>query len=313
MITLWGNDQPAQTGSDTLAVSVLLFMVVLFSVGAACFSALFFVHRIPNAFLRWISSIGLSLVVAIVPFWGTGAAIALTLGYEDTVALGVASVVGIATFFCAVWWSLSRGSRDAETVGAPRTAHSQRQRGPSPAQPNTPSKPFAPPDVFISYKRDERPQVEDIAKRLEDLNVSVWFDAELNSGLSFDAEIDRNIREAKCVLVCWSPGAVASEWVRGEATIGRQRGVLAASMLKPSDLPAPFNLIHAEDLTAGSHAQNPAWLKLLGRIGELIGRPGLAGFAALSESRDKAAISAWLAEHPHDPLFDRAVAMLKAG
>ncbi len=57
-----------------------------------------------------------------------------------------------------------------------------------------------------------------IARKLEELKLKVWFDAELRSGTSFDTEIDRQVRAAKCVLVCWSPGAVASDWVRGEAT-----------------------------------------------------------------------------------------------
>jgi TIR domain len=169
---------------------------------------------------------------------------------------------------------------------------------------------FASPDVFISYKREERPEVLAIAARLEALKVIVWYDAEMRSGTTFDAEIDRNVRAARCVLVCWSPGAVSSDWVRGEATIGRERGVLAACLLKACDLPAPFNLVHANDLRAGVGPHNPEWLAVLGRIGGLLDRPSLAAFEALGQ--DRAALAAWMAAHPDDPLFDTAVAKLRS-
>lgn len=171
---------------------------------------------------------------------------------------------------------------------------------------------LATPDVFISYKRDERAIVGAIANRLEALKVSVWFDAELRSGTSFDAEIAQQVRAARCVLVCWSPGAVESDWVRSEATIGRQRGVLAAALLKPCDLPPPFNLVHANDLQAGATHANPEWIATLVRIGELVGRPGLSGYEALGPAPDRRALADWLAANPQDPLFDSAAQRLKS-
>jgi hypothetical protein len=170
----------------------------------------------------------------------------------------------------------------------------------------------SPPDVFISYKRDERSEVLAIARRLEALKLRVWFDAEMRSGTTFDSEIDRQVRSARAVLVCWSPGAVESDWVRGEATIGRQRNVLAAAMLKPCDLPTPFNLVHAEDLTGGIGPQNPEWLRLVERLGALVGRPGLAAYEELESAGDRNRYAAWIAAHAADPLLDTAVARLKA-
>jgi hypothetical protein len=190
----------------------------------------------------------------------------------------------------------------------PRTA-----AAPSPAAPvQRPAAPSSPPDVFISYKRDERSEVLAIARRLEALKLRVWFDAEMRSGTTFDSEIDRQVRAARAVLVCWSPGAVESDWVRGEATIGRQRGVLAAALLKPCDLPAPFNLVHTENLTGGIGPQNPEWLQLVERLGSLVGRPGLAAFEELENAADRNRYAAWIAAHSADPLLDAAVARLKA-
>lgn len=131
-------------------------------------------------------------------------------------------------------------------------------------------------DVFISYKREERAQVERIAERLKGLGLSVWFDSRLPSGESFDEEINREIHDAKCVLVCWSPGAVQSQWVRAEAAIGRERDVLATVTLAPTRLYPPFNLIHSIDLSKwDGRDTDPAWLATIGRIGALTGRQDL--------------------------------------
>lgn len=149
-------------------------------------------------------------------------------------------------------------------------------------------------DVFISYKREERAQVERIAERLRGLGLSVWFDARLPSGESFDEEINRELHAAKCVLVCWSPGAVQSQWVRAEAAIGRDRDVLAAVTLAPTQLYPPFNLIHSVDLANWDGADlHPGWLSVIGRLGALADRPDLverAGrYAAVSDAGDGAA------------------------
>ena len=78
-------------------------------------------------------------------------------------------------------------------------------------------------DVFISYKRRLRPQVENIASALRELRVDVWFDAALEPGVSFSAEISHEVRNAGCVLVCWSNdafphGGDENGWVLAEAT-----------------------------------------------------------------------------------------------
>lgn len=67
-------------------------------------------------------------------------------------------------------------------------------------------------DVFVSYKREERERCEYIVRRLRALELDVWFDARLTSGMSFDREIETTLRDAKVVLVLWSPRSVESEW-----------------------------------------------------------------------------------------------------
>lgn len=132
-------------------------------------------------------------------------------------------------------------------------------------------------DIFISYRRDQREQVVLIADKLAELGLSVWFDARLEAGTSFDEEINREVRSAKAVLVCWSPEAIQSRWVRAEASIGLERDVLVATFLRPTELITPYNLVHTVSLEGWSGAQDAAsWRDLLARIGGLVGRPNLS-------------------------------------
>jgi hypothetical protein len=157
-------------------------------------------------------------------------------------------------------------------------------------------------DVFISYKREERGRCERIAKKLKALDLDVWFDARLPSGKSFDREIEGAIKKAKAVLVLWSPASVESEWVRNEAGIGKERGVLAAAQLAPCELPIAFRATHYEALHDEAFADDHlGWIKVLERIGELTGRPGIASYSkALGEGA--APLLRWARANHTDPL-----------
>ena len=204
----------------------------------------------------------------------------------------------------AMWWTLGRSKPAAASPGVFGNAISPMRAGIAQTFSGA-------PDVFISYKREERAKVVEIARRLEALKLKVWFDAQMRSGTTFDAEIDRQVRAAKAVLVCWSPGAVTSDWVRGEATIGRQRGVLAAALLGDCDMPAPFNLVHAEDLKAGPGGSHAAWVRLVDRIGDLVGRAGLGAFERLQSNPARSEIANWISLHPEDPLVEVALQNLQ--
>lgn len=161
-------------------------------------------------------------------------------------------------------------------------------------------------DVFISYKQEEREAVQIIASTLNDLRLSVWFDTKLRAGGSFDEEIAAALVAAKAVLVCWTPAAIQSEWVRSESTQGMQTNRLAACFLQPTQLIPPFNLVHAENLCAwAGQADDPPWVKLLERIGELVGRPGLSTYArVMRPGVSIEELRAWAEANGADPLAD---------
>jgi formylglycine-generating enzyme required for sulfatase activity len=172
-------------------------------------------------------------------------------------------------------------------------------------------------DVFISYKREERAAVERLARELRALGLSVWFDASLSAGETFSDEIDREARAARAILVCWSPAARGSDWVKAEALIGFTNKTLAACYVAGPDgfdPPAPFNGTHAEDLRAWLAAPSAAhagWKSLLRRIGRLCAREDVESYGALDVQAPALALRAWLSRHEASPLFMTVDALLQ--
>lgn len=104
-------------------------------------------------------------------------------------------------------------------------------------------------DVFVSYKREDRPRVDRLVGLLSDLDLKVWHDASLEAGEDWQQRIEAVARRAGCVVVCWTEAAAASQWVRAELEIGRSRGVLAPVRFEPCPLPQDLAWMHWPDLS----------------------------------------------------------------
>lgn len=145
-------------------------------------------------------------------------------------------------------------------------------------------------DIFISYKREQRARVQELVTALLDVGFTVWFDASLSAGESFSDEIDREVRKAKVVIVCWSPGAASSQWVKAEAQIGFGKGNLISALVEGPEgfaPPVPFNSLHHEDLRGEAFAfevRSEAARSLARRLGQLTGRRDLSDWGALDPS-----------------------------
>ena len=162
-------------------------------------------------------------------------------------------------------------------------------------------------EVFISYKQEERDRMRPIAAALRSLKVEVWFDERLSPDKAFTEEIEHIANLCGAQLVCWSPAAVKSEWVRGEAEVGRQRGTLVQAMIEPCTLSPPFNVIHAENISEWrGQPEHTGWQKLLDVIGRKIGRPGLAELALLQGSPIADDWKKWASKYPSDPCAEEA-------
>ena len=103
-------------------------------------------------------------------------------------------------------------------------------------------------DIFISYSREDRPAARHFAKCFADEGFSVWWDATLQAGETFDEVIERELKAAKAVVVLWSPRSVQSRWVRAEATLADRSGKLVPAIIEKCDRPIIFELTHAADL-----------------------------------------------------------------
>ena len=126
-------------------------------------------------------------------------------------------------------------------------------------------------DIFLSYARHDRGTARIIADCLADEGFSVWWDASLHSGETFDEVIERNLRDAKAVVVLWSPASVASRWVRAEATLADRRDKLAPAIIQPCDRPIIFELTHTADLCDWSgDAADTRWRTFVSDLQRLV-------------------------------------------
>ena len=103
-------------------------------------------------------------------------------------------------------------------------------------------------DIFLSYSREDRAAARHFADSFVQEGFSVWWDAALRSGQTFDEVIEKELRAAKAVVVLWSPRSVASRWVRAEATLADRRNNLVPAIIESCDRPIIFELTHAADL-----------------------------------------------------------------
>ena len=127
-------------------------------------------------------------------------------------------------------------------------------------------------DIFISYSREERTAARHFAECFVREGFSVWWDAVLRSGQTFDEVIEKELRAAKAAVVLWSPRSVASRWVRAEATLADRGNKLVPVIIERCDLPIIFELTHAADLSKwNGDTSDPAWQTLVSDLRRMVG------------------------------------------
>ncbi len=139
----------------------------------------------------------------------------------------------------------------------------------------------APPDIFLSYNREDQAMARRFADAFEREGFTVWWDATLRSGEAYDEVTETALRTAKAVVVLWSKKSVVSRWVRAEATLASRNKTLVPAMIEPCDRPIMFELTQTADLSRwdGSPADE-AWRAFAGdvrRFVETRAPVGLAG------------------------------------
>ncbi|HEX5237766.1 MAG TPA: TIR domain-containing protein [Sphingomicrobium sp.] len=132
-------------------------------------------------------------------------------------------------------------------------------------------------DIFLSYARQDRPVARLFAEALTEEGFSVWWDASLHSGETFDEVIEQRLRDATAVVVLWSPRSVASRWVRAEATLADRRNKLAPAIIEPCDRPIIFELTHAAELAGWTGDRSDIrWRDFVGDLRRLVDAAGAA-------------------------------------
>lgn len=95
-------------------------------------------------------------------------------------------------------------------------------------------------DVFISYASEDRDRAGKLASALSAFNWSVCWDRKIIIGQAFDQAIEHELETAKSVVVLWSKHSIASEWVKNEAAVASERGVLVPAIIDSVKLPLEF-------------------------------------------------------------------------
>jgi len=127
--------------------------------------------------------------------------------------------------------------------------------------------------IFVSYKREDRRQIEPLIEIIAAQGWSVFWDPKIVPGSpNWDMLLERKLMAAKCVLVAWSAAAATSHYVRTEAHHGRSRNALVAVTFDGT-VPATFALAQTVDLTGWSgRDDDPRIAGLLDGIGRMLDR-----------------------------------------
>ncbi len=103
-------------------------------------------------------------------------------------------------------------------------------------------------DVFISYASEDRDRAAQLASALGAIGWSVWWDRKIIIGQAFDHSIERELENAKSIIVLWSRHSIGSEWVKNEAAVASERGVLVPATIESVKLPLEFRRKQTADL-----------------------------------------------------------------
>ena len=95
---------------------------------------------------------------------------------------------------------------------------------------------------------------------------------DIRTGEDFGRSIHTALQAARCVIVVWSHQSIASPWVKDEAQVGEERGVLLPVCIDAVAPPLGFRQLQTVDLT-GRRPGSPgaAFAKLVADIATMLG------------------------------------------
>ena len=106
------------------------------------------------------------------------------------------------------------------------------------------------PDVFLSYKAEDRARLTPLVEALQSEGLIVWWDAQIAGGANWQEDIEQHLDAARCVLVAWSKRSVGHDghFVRDEARRAQRRDAYVPVCLDGVEPPLGFGEIQALSL-----------------------------------------------------------------
>ena len=176
-------------------------------------------------------------------------------------------------------------------------------------------------DVFISYANEDRESAAQVARLLESVGWSVWWDRRIPAGRTWRSVLEDALGEMRCMIALWSKHSVGSPWVTEEAEEARRLGkTLVPILIQRVEPPIGFRAIQAADLVDWDGSiDDPAVKLLIADLESLLGAPSAKRVPRsnpVAEPDDKIAPSFWHQLRAHWPkaaLAGVAVVALLAG
>jgi len=100
---------------------------------------------------------------------------------------------------------------------------------------------------------------------------SVWWDHGITPGAQWDQTIHNELNAAKAVIAIWSEQSVGAPWVKEEAGVGKNRGILLPIRIDDVDPPLGFSLIQMGDLIGWSgDTKDSHWRMVLAALRAIV-------------------------------------------
>jgi hypothetical protein len=145
-------------------------------------------------------------------------------------------------------------------------------------------------DIFLSYATKDRDRVRPIAEAFISLGYRIFWDTQIKPGERWDAVIDAELKNARCIVVIWSQESIKSTWVPAEAHHGYKRNTLIPILIDNvvDGLPVPFQVLQSANLVGVNESQlpsHPEFLRVIQSLQDLLRSAASKNRASQEESR----------------------------
>lgn len=159
-------------------------------------------------------------------------------------------------------------------------------------------------DLFMSYAREDRECAQLLAEALSRRGWNVWWDRQIQVGRSFSEVIERELEQARCVIVLWSQHSLASEWVQNEAAEAARKKMLVPVRIEDVRPPLEFRRLQTADLFDWrSGFDTPEFEACLSSIELLVGRTASRPLPSRQPSSPQAPRATSLPPPPPPPVY----------